>query len=127
MAIGEIAIGIALNVVTELSPTVLNKLKNQIGKPHGSKVKEGKFKDCTIELADDKAFIAVTVTDKKGEIVWLTSENIKDYQFVKKKKKFRKGKLKTYYYYTITFKDNSSSYVRMRKKYCKAMKKYTQV
>ncbi len=96
-------------------------------KNHGSKVKEGAFKDCTIELAGDKAFIAVT--PKKGEIVWLTSDNIRSYQFVKEKERFRprKMKYKTYYYYTITFKDGSQSYVRMRKKYRKAMEKYTQV
>lgn len=88
---------------------------------HGSKVKEGAFKDCTIELAGDKAFIAVT--PEKGEIVWLTSDNVESYQFVKKKDRFRPIKMSysTYYYYTITFKNGKTSYVRMRKKYRKAM------
>ena len=103
----------------------LQELLNYFLKNHGSKVKEGAFKDCTIELAGDKAFIAVT--PKKGEIIWLTSDNIQSYQFVKKKDRFRPLKMayKTYYYYTITFKDGSTSYVRMRKKYRKAMMKYT--
>lgn len=118
-----------ISVVTEMAtifgPEILNKLKNYAGKPHGSKVKEGAFKDCLIELAGDKAFIVVTA--EKGEIVWLTSEYIKSYQFVKEKEKLRKGKFKTYYYYTITFKDDSVSYVRMRKKYLKAMMKHTQI
>lgn len=116
---------IVIDAATILGPTALNKLKNYIEKPHGSKVKEGAFKDCTIELAGDKAFIVATA--EKGEIVCLTSEYIQSYQFVKEKQKLHRGKFKTYYYYKITFKDGSESYVRMRKKYCKAMKKYTQI
>lgn len=125
-------ITVAGNLAKIVGPEVWNELKDEFieyrRKPHGSKVKEGAFKDCTIELAGDKAFIAVTVEkDEKGKIVWLTSDNIRSYEFVKKKKKLRKGKFKTYYYYTITFKDGSGSYVRMRKKYCKAMMKHTQI
>lgn len=116
---------IVVQAATILAPEVLNKLKNHVGKPHGSKVKEGAFKDCTIELAGDKAFIVATA--EKGEIVYLTSEYIQSYQFVKEKQKLRRGKLKTYYYYNIIFKDGTASYVRMRKKYCKAMKKYTKI
>lgn len=102
---------------------LIKKILKYIGKPHGSKVKEGAFKDCTIELAGDKAFIAVA--PKKGKIVWLTSDNIESYRFVKEKERLHYTKYKTYYYYNITFKDGKTSYVRMRKKYRKAMMKYT--
>ncbi len=108
-----------------LGPEVLAELIKYFGKTHGSKVKKGAYKDCAIELDGDKAFI---VTDpEKGEVVWLASDNIQSYQFVKEKEKFHRMKLKTYYYYNITFKDGSTSYVRMRKKYCKAMLNNVQI
>jgi hypothetical protein len=115
-----------VDLVNMLGFKNLQELITYFLKNHGSKVKEGAFKGCTIELAEDRAFIAVT--PKKGEIVWLTSDNIQSYQYVKEKERFRPLKMayKTYYYYTITFKDGSQSYVRMRKKYRKAMMKYTQ-
>ena len=75
-------------------------------KDHGSKVKMG------IQL------------DKAGSrVLLLTSENIQSYRYVKKK--YHKLKLKDYYYYEITFKDGSESYVRMSKKYRDAMERYT--
>ncbi len=115
-----------VDLVNTLGFKNLQELMTYFLKNRGSKVKEGAFKGCTIELAEDKAFIAVT--PKKGEIVWLTSDNIQSYQYVKQKVRFRPNKMayKTYYYYTITFKDGSQSYVRMRKKYRRAMIKYTQ-
>ncbi len=106
-----------------LTPEVLGALRSKIEQykriPHGSKVKEGVFKDCTIELAGDKALIAVNL--EKGEVVWLTSDNIQSYQLVKEKERFHKGKYETYYYYHITFKDGSTCYARMRRKYRDAM------
>lgn len=110
---------VAVDLMKLLGPVVLDELIEYGGKPHGSKVKEGAFKDCTIELADDKAFIVAT--PESGEIVWLTSDYIQSCQFVKEKEKLHKGKLKKYYYYNIIFKDGSVSYVRMRKKYREAM------
>lgn len=125
MRTDEIVTELGVDAVKILGDEVKKKIENYVGKPHGSKVKAGDFKDCTIELAEDKAFIVVKA--KKSEIVWLSSEQIQSYRFVKKKKKLRKGKFKTYYYYTITFKDGRESYVRMRKKYLKAMKKHTNI
>ena len=69
----------------------------------------------------DKACIQL---DKAGSrVLLLTSENIQSYRYVKKK--YHKLKLKDYYYYEITFKDGSESYVRMSKKYRDAMERYT--
>lgn len=110
---------VAVDLAKLIAPKLLDELIAYEGKPHGSKVKEGAFKDCTIELAEDKAFIVAT--PENGEIVWLTSEYIQSCQFVKEKEKLHKGKLKTYYYYNIIFKDGSKSYVRMREKYRTAM------
>ena len=48
---------------------------------------------------------------------------VESYRFVEKK--YKKLKLKDYYYYyEITFKDGSESYVRMSKKYRDAMERY---
>ncbi|WP_300944551.1 hypothetical protein [uncultured Duncaniella sp.] len=81
----------------------------------------GEFAEATIEMFGDKACIQL---DKAGSrVLLLTSENIQSYRYVKKK--YHKLKLKDYYYYEITFKDGSESYVRMSKKYRDAMERYT--
>jgi len=123
MEITEVVIEGGKKLIQILTPELLKILKEEIerckSKPHGSKVKEGVFKDCTIELAGDKALIAVN--PEKGEVVWLTSDNIQSYQLVKEKERFHIRKYETYYYYYITFKDGSTCYARMRGKYRDAM------
>lgn len=112
-----------IDLAKVLGPEVLAELIKYFGKTHGSKVKEGSYKDCTIELDGDKAFIVTN--PEKGEVVWLTSDNIQSYQFVKEKEKLHNMKMETYYYYSITFKDGSTSYIRMREKYKIAMIRHT--
>lgn len=120
----------ASDMVKILAPMVLEEMREKLEKyksiPHGSKVKKGAFKDCTIELDKDGGKAFIVVNPVKGEVVWLTSENIRSFQFVKEKERLHNLKMKTYYYYSITFKDGSTSYVRMRKKYRNAMLKHTQ-
>ena len=90
----------------QLAEWVFTKTVSYMGKPQGSQVKQGAYKDCTID---------------RGDVVFLTSDTIQSCQLLKEKKKLHSGKLKTYYYYNIFFKDGSRSYVRMRKKYRNAM------
>lgn len=108
-----------------LAPELLDRLRKKVmdykGKPHGSKVKDGAYKDCLIEVDPDEEYAFIVVSMSRGEVVYLTSDTIESCQLIKEDKKLRKGKLKTYYYYNITFKDGSRSYVRMRKKYRDAM------
>ena len=95
--------------------------KKYTSKDRGSKVKKGEFAEASIEMFGDKACIQL---DEKGSrVLLLTADNIQSYRFVKKK--FKKLKLKDYYYYEITFKDGSESYVRMSEKYRDAMERYT--
>lgn len=123
MGIPEGIVVAGKKLITILGPIAADELKRRVEeyrkKPHGSKVKEGIFKDCTIELDGDRAFIAVN--PEKGEIVWLTSDNIQSYQFMQEKKKFHNWQLKTYYYYHIIFNDGNQCYARMREKYRDAM------
>lgn len=110
-------------LMTTLAPIALGALQKKMGDyistPHGSKVKEGAFKDCEIELVGDKACI-VTDADK-GRVLYLDENTVQSCQYVKEKKKIQGAKPKTYYYYNITFKDGSVSYARMRRKYRDAM------
>lgn len=112
-------------MIAILTPKVLDwvtaKATSYMGKPHGSKVKEGAYKDCTIEVDPNEEYAFIVVDMNRGEVVLLTSDNIQSCQFLKDKKKLHKGKLKTYYYYNIIFKDGSRSYIRMRRKYRDAM------
>ena len=111
----------ALELLTILAPKGLDILRKRLAAPHGSKVKDGAYKDCTIELDENDEYAFIVVDPGRGSVLYLTSDTIQAYQYVKQDKKLHKGKLKTYYYYNITFKDGSASYVRMRKKYCNAM------
>ena len=108
-------------VVTIVAPTVWGKIKSYFGKDHGSKVKRGAFQECSIEMFGDKA--CILVNGNSGEVVFLTSDTIQSYRFIKKKD--RLPQMKTYYYYEIIFNDGSESYVRMRRKYVEAMERYT--
>lgn len=115
----------ALKLLKILAPDVLDCIRKRVldyaGKPHGSKVKDGAYKDCLIELDPKEEYAFIVVNMDRGEVVYLTSDTIQSCEFLKEDKKLRKGKLKTYYYYNIIFKDGSRSYVRMRKKYRNAM------
>ena len=108
-----------------LTPEVLDWVKkralNFMGKPRGSKVKDGAYKDCLIETDPNEEYAFIVVDMSRGEVVMLTSDTIQSCQFLKEDKKLHKGKFKTYYYYNIVFKDGSRSYVRMRRKYRDAM------
>lgn len=123
MSVPEFVLENGKKLITVLGPMAADilreKIEKYVEKPHGSKVKDGAFEGCPIELAEDKAVIAVH--PEKGEVVLLTSDNIQSYQLMMEKKKLHKVKFKTYYYYYITFRDGSTCYARMRKKYRDAM------
>ena len=111
----------AQKIVVALAPAALAKAKRYWSKDHGSKVKRGAFQECSVEMFGDKA--CIMVNEDSGEVVMLTSETIQTYRYVKEK--YKTSRMKTYYYYDITFKDGSESYVRMSKKYREAMESYT--
>jgi len=106
-----------------IAPDLLKKVRNFWGTDHGSKVKQGAFHECPIEMFGDKA--CIVVHEDSGEVVMLTSDTIQSYHYVKEKKKLNGAGYHTYFYYNITFKDGSESYVRMRRKYRDAMESYT--
>lgn len=107
-------------VITFVAPAVWSKVKGYFGKDHGSKVKRGAFQECSIEMFGDKA--CILVNGDSGEVVFLTSDTIQSYQYIKED--YKVSRMKNYYYYDITFKDGSESYVRMSKKYREAMESY---
>lgn len=112
---------VAKDVLTIVGPEVFNRVVKYQKGNHGSKVKRGAYQECEIKMFGDKACIVVNPDD--GEIVLLTSDYIESCRFIKKK--FRKLKMKDYYYYEIVFIDGNQSYVRMSKKYRDALKSYT--
>lgn len=107
-------------IVSILAPVALEKAKGYWGGNHGSKVKMGAFQECKVEMFGDKA--CIVVDPERGEIILLTSDYIQSCQFVKEK--FKKLKMKTYYYYEIVYKDGKQSYVRMSGKYRDAMTRH---
>lgn len=115
------AVPAAKKLLTVLGPVAAGQLKKYFSKDHGSKVKMGAYQDCPIGLFGDKA--CIITNEGNGEVIFLTSDTIQTYRLTKEK--FRPARMKTYYYYDITFKDGSTSYVRMSKKYRDAMKRYT--
>ncbi len=117
------AIPVAKQIVIALAPAVLDKARKCWSKDHGSKVKQGAFQECSVEMFGDKA--CIVVNENNGEVVMLTSDTIQSYRFVKKKERTVGLSRHTYFYYDITFKDGSESYVRMRRKYRDAMELYT--
>ena len=110
-------------IVTVVAPSAWNQIKKYISKDHGSKVKQGAFQECPLEMFGDKA--CIVVNEDSGEVVMLTSDTIQSYRYVKEKKRTVGLTRHTYFYYDITFKDGSESYVRMRRKYREAMESYT--
>ncbi|MBD5149016.1 MAG: hypothetical protein HDT18_01250 [Oscillibacter sp.] len=111
------AIPAAKKVLTFVGPIALKKAKKYWSTDHGSKVKRGVFQECAIEMFGDKA--CIVVNEDSGEVVFLTSDTIQSYHYVKEKRKT--VPMHTYFYYDIVFKDGSESYVRMRRKYRDAM------
>lgn len=114
--------GIKTEIIKVVGPIALQQAKKFWSKDHGSKVKEGAFKDCSIEMMGDEA--CIVVNENSGEIVSLTSEYVQSYTYVKKKERIAPNGIHTYYYYKIIFNDGRKSYVRMRKKYRNAMENY---
>lgn len=113
----------AKGAITVLGPVAFKKMVKYQKGNHGSKVKIGNYQECEIAMFGDKA--CIVVNPDGGEIVLLTSDYIKSCRFIKKK--FRKLKMKDYYYYEIVFIDGKQSYVRMSKKYRDALKSYTTI
>lgn len=113
----------AKKIAVFLAPTVIAQAKKYWEKDHGSKVKQGTFQECSIEMFGDKA--CIVVNEEQGEVVFLTSDTIQSYQYVKEKKRTVGLARHTYFYYDIKFNDGSESYVRMRRKYRDAMLNHT--
>lgn len=110
----------AKKIVTIVGPDAVKQVVKYQKGNHGSKVKRGAYQDCKVEMFGDKACI---VTDPdSGEVVFLTSDFIESCRFIEEK--FKKARMKTYYYYEIVFKDGQQSYVRMSSKYRDAMENY---
>ena len=110
-------------LMTILAPVALEEAKKYWSKDHGSKVKEGIFKDCPIDMFGNKA--CILVEPDAGKIVLLTDKEVEFCEFVKEK--FRASRGKKYYYYEIIFKDGNKSFVRMSSKYRDAMCKHLNV
>ena len=90
-----------------------------------SKVKMGEFVEAPIGMFGDKA--CILLNDDGSKVLLLTSDTIESYQFVQEKKKGVGPSRHRYRYYNITFKNGSTSYVRMRRTYAEAMERYTKV
>lgn len=114
-----------MTVATTVAPVALDIAKKQFQKyfsrDHGSKVKMGEFAEATIEMYGDKA--CIKLNENGSKVLLLTSDTIHSYRFIEEK--FHISRMKDYYYYDITFKDGSTSYVRMSEKYRDAMLRYT--
>lgn len=110
----------AANIVTTIGEIIVKYIgdlpeiiKTEIKKDHGSKVKVGRFHDCSIVFAGTKSCIVVDA--EQHELVYLTPECVLCSRYVEKK--FRPSRAKTYYYYEIIFKDGTESYVRVSEKH----------
>ncbi|NCE65548.1 hypothetical protein D1159_13400 [Pseudoflavonifractor sp. 524-17] len=108
------------NIVTAISDIIVKYIgdlpeiiKAELKKDHGSKVKVGRFHDCSIVFAGTKSCIVVDA--EQHELVYLTPECVLRSRYVEKK--FRPTRAKTYYYYELVFKDGTESYVRVSEKH----------
>lgn len=108
------------NIVTAISDIIVKYIgdlpeiiKAELKKDHGSKVKVGRFHDCSIVFAGTKSCIVVDA--EQHELVYLTPECVLRSRYVEKK--FRPSRAKTYYYYELIFKDGTESYVRVSEKH----------
>lgn len=110
-------------IVTIIAPAALNEALKYWKNDHGSKVKEGAYKNCSIDMFGDKA--CILVKPELGKVVLLTEEEVEFCEFIKEKFRVKRGK--NYYYYEIRFKDGNKSYIRMSSKYRDALCKYVVV
>ena len=108
-------VAVALNIAKEV-------FKTYTSKNHGSKVKMGEFAGAALKMFGDKACIKLNKDGSK--VLMLTKENVKSYKYHTEKQKMGPKGYHTYFYYTITFKDGTESYVCMRQKYRDAIEKY---
>lgn len=83
----------ALELLTILAPKGLEIQKKRLATPHGSKVKDGAYKDCTIELDENDEYAFIVVDPGRGTVLYLTADTIQSHQYVKQAQKFHKGKL----------------------------------
>jgi hypothetical protein len=113
---------VAKKIVEVVGPIALKQAKKFWDTDHGSKVKQGAYHECPVEMFADKA--CIVVNEERGEIVLLTSDNVESYRYMKEKKRLNGVQMHTYYYYEIDFKNGEHSYVRMRRKYREAMERY---
>lgn len=110
----------AANIATAISDIIVKyigdlpeAMKAELKKDHGSKVKVGRFHDCSIVFAGTKSCIVVDA--EQHELVYLTPECVLCSRYVEKR--FRPSRAQTYYYYELIFKDGTESYVRVSKKH----------
>lgn len=100
-------------IISECIGASYEAIKKELKKNRGSKVKTGLFAGSPIVEAGTSSCIVV---DKdKHMFVYLTSENVQRITRVKKNFKLIRGK--TYYYYDLTFRDGTRSYIRVSKKH----------
>lgn len=114
-----------VHFAVNFSPMLTKKIKDYLGKDHGSKVKQGSFAECSITNFADKACI---FDEANNRSIFLISDNVYSCRFIKEK--FRPSKLKTYYYYEIDFTDGDNkynSYIRVSEKYRKCLEKYVAI
>ena len=106
-------------IATEEEAAKLYKaIKEAAQKPHGSKVKFGRFKGCRIIYDGLQSYIQTN--DETGTMPLLIPLNldcIKACRF--DRKKVKPHKLTTHYYYNVVFHDNSECYIRVSEKHCK--------
>lgn len=103
---------------------VLDKIREMIDDfeqkhPKGSVVMMGDYANSHIKLFGDEA--CIVVDGDKGNIVYLTSDEIKSCLYIKEK---RRPSGYMYYFYKIEFIDGKKSFVRMRQPYMDAMMKH---
>ena len=107
-------------VIEILGKELADKVKKEIHKTHGSKVKVGKYSQCRILYAGNKSCIVVD-KEKGDKILYLTPQNVKSCVFVEKK--IKPHKFAKDYYYEITFVDGEESFVRVSKRNSENLKK----
>ena len=82
----------AVYFAVNFSPMLTKKIKDYLGKDHGSKVKQGSFAECSITNFADKACI---FDEANNRSIFLISDNVYSCRFIIEK--FRPSKMKTYY------------------------------
>ena len=109
----------ATQIVKIAGPFALKQITEYLSGNHGSKVKEFAYAECKIARFDN--IPCIVVDSGSGKIIPLSSETIEKYTFIKEKKRMVGVKLKTYFYYDITFRNGERSRIRISRKNCDAM------